>query len=273
MQVNLTIGEFSRMTHLSVKTLRHYHRVGLLAPTDVDPDTGYRFYSTGQVPTAQIIRRFRDLEMPVEQLRAVLAAPDPDTRNALILKHLASMEDQLHQTQDAVAALRALLTRPDDAVPVEYHALPATSALAISGTVGADDLGPWWAAAFAEVQAAMVVSDVSATGPVSGQFATELFELERGDAMLFIPTSAPPTGTGRARPVELPAVELAVAVHRGSHADVDRTYGALGTHVAEHALGVAGPLRETYVVNRLDTADATRWRTQIGWPIFRTVAH
>jgi DNA-binding transcriptional MerR regulator len=42
MPAALTIGDFSRATHLSVKTLRHYHRVGLLAPADVDADTGYR---------------------------------------------------------------------------------------------------------------------------------------------------------------------------------------------------------------------------------------
>lgn len=54
----LTIGEFSRVTHLSVKTLRHYHEVGLLEPVHVDPGTGYRRYTTAQVPTAQVIRRF-----------------------------------------------------------------------------------------------------------------------------------------------------------------------------------------------------------------------
>jgi hypothetical protein len=41
----LTIGEFSRVTHLSVKTLRHYHEVGLLEPVHVDPGTGYRRYA------------------------------------------------------------------------------------------------------------------------------------------------------------------------------------------------------------------------------------
>src|SRR5215211_6104432 len=60
----LTIGEFSRATHLSIKALRHYDDVGLLRPSEVDRDTGYRLYSTAQVPTAQLIRRFRALEMP-----------------------------------------------------------------------------------------------------------------------------------------------------------------------------------------------------------------
>ena len=62
--------------HLSVKTLRHYHEVGLLEPSEIDPNSGYRYYSYEQIPTAQVIRRLRGLEMPVAEVKAVLAAPD-----------------------------------------------------------------------------------------------------------------------------------------------------------------------------------------------------
>jgi DNA-binding transcriptional MerR regulator len=55
----LAIGDFSRATQLSVKMLRHYHQIGLLEPVDVDRASGYRHYSTDQISTAQIIRRFR----------------------------------------------------------------------------------------------------------------------------------------------------------------------------------------------------------------------
>src|SRR5271163_5358765 len=109
MPAALTIGNFSCATHLSVKTLRHYHRVGLLVPADVDVDTGYRRYGTDQIPSAQVIRRFRDLDMPLEQIGAVLQAPDLDSRNAIIADHLAHLEQGLLQTQEAVASLRGLL--------------------------------------------------------------------------------------------------------------------------------------------------------------------
>lgn len=46
----LTIGDFSRMTHLSVKALRHYHDVGVLEPAAIDQFTGYRSYDVAQVP-------------------------------------------------------------------------------------------------------------------------------------------------------------------------------------------------------------------------------
>ena len=70
----LTIGDFPRATHLSVKMLRHYHEVGLLEPVNVDLDTGYRRYAAEQTVTAQIIRRFRGLEMPLEDIHIVLQA-------------------------------------------------------------------------------------------------------------------------------------------------------------------------------------------------------
>src|SRR5579862_3608739 len=57
MSVLVPIGDFSRMTHLSVKTLRFYHDQGLLEPARIDPSSGYRFYDPGQVPVAQVIRR------------------------------------------------------------------------------------------------------------------------------------------------------------------------------------------------------------------------
>ena len=76
--VTLTVGEFSRVTYLSVKTLHHYHDIGLLPPASIDPANGYRRYAVDQVPTAQLIRRLRDLDMPIDDVRTVLEAPDPE---------------------------------------------------------------------------------------------------------------------------------------------------------------------------------------------------
>ena len=72
----LTIGDFSRATHLSVKTLRHYHRIRLLEPADIDPDTGYRRYTTDSDPDeAQVDPPVPEPDMPLEQFHAVLRVP------------------------------------------------------------------------------------------------------------------------------------------------------------------------------------------------------
>jgi DNA-binding transcriptional MerR regulator len=269
MRKGLTIGDFSQITHLSVKTLRRYHEAGLLEPEAVDPYTGYRYYSTAQVPTAQVIRRFRDLGMPVREIGAVLATEDPDARSALIAGHLARLEEQLDRTRAAVASLRRLLRPAVPPIEVELRAVPAATVAAVRASVDHDEVLGWYDGAMAELE--RVLRGATRTGPCGGLYDNELFTEEHGDAVVFVPVAEPPTN-GRVHPFVVPEAELAVTVHHGPHDDIDVSYGALGTYVAEHALAVAGPVREYYLVGPRDTGDAASWRTEIGWPVFRTSA-
>ena len=167
MQNCLAIGDFARATHMSVKTLRYYHRVGLLEPADVDPDTGYRRYTTTQIPTAQIIRRFRNLDMPVDEVRQVLAAPDIETRNELIAAHLNRLEEGLARTQGAVSSLRDLLARPapPELADIGRLRVEATPAAAISETLDIEDAGPWYQGALGELYATLDAQNLFPAGP------------------------------------------------------------------------------------------------------------
>ncbi len=269
MTVLLTIGDFSRMTHLSIKALRHYHDVGLLEPAEIDRSSGYRFYEADQVPIAQVIRRFRDLGMPVDEVKSVLNAPDVTTRNQVIVAHLERMEDQLAQTQATVASLRAVLEAPSPAASVEYRSVAATTTLAIRETVKAADMVAWWTDAFITLRKVLDEEDVSRAGPDGCLYPNEMFELEEGEMVAFVPVTGHPVDDGRVRVDELPGAELAIMVHPGSYDELDRTYGALGTYVAERAVGVEGPIRELYVVSPLDGAVTEALRTEVGWPVFR----
>jgi len=271
MRASLPIGDFSRATHLSVKTLRHYHRVGLLEPADVDPDTGHRRYTTDQIPAAQVIRRFRALEMPLDDIRAVITTPDVSERNELITAHLSRLEDTLARTQEAAASLRELLQPPPAAQAViEHRSVPSVPAAAVRQVIDMEDASAWYQGAVGELYATLAAQKIIPSGPAGGIFATDLFAHERGEATVFLPCPQPVRNTGRVEPVVIPPAELAITVHAGPPSGIDRAYGSLATYVASHALGVDGPIREYYAVGGRDTADESRWRTEIGWPIFRT---
>ena len=273
----LTIGEFSRMTHLSVKALRHYHDMGVLEPAAIDPFTGYRSYDATQVVPAQVIRRLRDLGMPLDSIRSVLIAPDLETRNREIAAHLGRMERQLAQTQASVAGLRALLAGPVARPTVEYRKIPAVTALAVAQVVSAADLATWGSDALGALSDALATDGVApggATGPFGALFPGDFFELERSEITAFVPVGSPPAGFelpgGTVRLLEIPAVEAAIAVHEGPLDDIDRTYGALGTVVAERAIGVDGPIREYYLIGFPETEDESKHRTEVAWPVFLT---
>jgi DNA-binding transcriptional MerR regulator len=266
----LTIGDFSRATHLSVKMLRHYHDIGLLEPVGVDPGTGYRRYSTGQIATAQVIRRFRDLDMPLEEIHAVLSAPDPQARGELISAHLTRLEASLARTQDAVATLRGLLERPPATAAVQHRHVPAVCAAAISEVVHRGDALAWYQGALGELHGILAAQGIAITGPGGGIYQTELFTDERGTATIFLPSQAQPRPMGRVVALHVPAAELATVVHAGSHANIDLAYGTLAAYVTRHALTIDGPIREYYLTGPTDSPDQSTWRTEIGWPIFET---
>jgi DNA-binding transcriptional MerR regulator len=271
MPLRVSIGDFSRMTHLSVKALRHYHDVGLLEPVDVDHMTGYRYYDAEQVPVAQVIRRFRDLGMPLDQVKAVLEAPDMPTRNKEIMAHLDRMQAELERTQSTVAGLQALLEGPPHRLPFSFRTIPAADAVAIRQVVDMEDFAPWWMGVFDELYRAVAVAGVEPAGPGGALYPGEFFELDRAEVTAFVPVpSWPVASSGRVEPLHIPGAEMAVALHVGSLDDLDQTYGALGTVVAERAVGVDGPIREYYLVSFTDTDDQSRHRTEVCWPVFRT---
>jgi DNA-binding transcriptional MerR regulator len=270
MDTVLVIGDFARATHLSVKTLRHYHRVGLLEPAMVDPDTGYRYYTVEQIPTAQVIRRFRALDMPLDEIASVISASDLETRDRLISGHLQRLQNELTATQAAVASLTDLLRSAESAPPdIRHRTIPATEAAAISETIDIADATTWWQGALGELRATLRAQGLPAAG-AGGVYANELFSHDRGRATLFIPIQQPISAVGRVSQLTIPAVELAMTVHIGPPSDLDRAYGALATYVTRHALGVDGPLREYYLVGPLETDEEHSWQTEVGWPIFIT---
>jgi DNA-binding transcriptional MerR regulator/effector-binding domain-containing protein len=269
MTAALTVGDFSRITHLSVKTLRHYHEVGLLAPAEVNPGTGYRYYRHAQVPTAQVIRRLRDLGMPVAEVKAVLGAEDLAARNALIAAHLDRLEAELAETRSAVDSLRNLLQHPVTAAPIEYRTVPAVPAIGIRAIIDREDVLVWWRGALGELHATVGAQQLRQTGPSGGLYTSELLQREQGEATVFIPVTGPVRAIGRIEPFEVPAAELAIITHRGPLDDIDLTYAELGTYTTRHEISVEGPLREYYVCDSFNSPDAQQWVTELGWPIFR----
>jgi DNA-binding transcriptional MerR regulator/effector-binding domain-containing protein len=266
---DLTIGDFSRITHLSIRTLRRYHEAKLLEPARVDRETAYRYYSLDQVPTAQVIHRFRQLGMPVREVGELVGSSEPTARAALIAQHLERLEAQLDQTRAAVVSLRRLL-RPDPSpLEIRHRRTEATTGAAVHGVVDLDKVVTWYDEAMVQLDSVLAAAGAAPLGPPGGLYENDLFTEERGAVTVYVPVADPPA-RGVVQPFVVPSAELATVVHCGPHDDIDVTYATLGTHVCQHALEVAGPVREIYHVGPRDTDDTTAWRTEIGWPIFET---
>jgi DNA-binding transcriptional MerR regulator len=111
--------------------LQRLYELGLSERVEDDADTiGYRRCASEQVVTTQIICRLRELDMPLDDIRAVLDASDVENRNRVIADHLGRLESNLARTQAAARALRDLLNRGPQGKPeIEHRSMPAASSM------------------------------------------------------------------------------------------------------------------------------------------------
>lgn len=260
------IGEFSRLTHLTVKSLRHYHDIGLLDPHEIDDATGYRRYATEQVPNALLIGRLRALAMPLPQVQRVLTAADPASRDAAIADHLAQMEHELDQTRQIVSSLRALL-RPDPAaLAVTYRTLTDQVAVAITAIIDRAEVETHCEQAYSRLYAELAQHGLVPAGPAAATYDDAFFTQGSGIVTAYVPIGPDVTDDGL-DPMIIPGGRYAVAEHAGGFDELDRTYAALGSHVARSDVVAPGPIREVYRVGPPEATRPDDYRCDVCWPV------
>lgn len=122
----LSIGALARLSGLTPKALRHYDRLGLLSPARVDAATGFRFYAAEQVVLATRIARLRAVDLPLDEVRAYLAEPDPAAALGILVRHRTRLESRLARLTGDLHELAHLIT---DGVDHPMTNTPATEEL------------------------------------------------------------------------------------------------------------------------------------------------
>lgn len=104
----IRIGEFARLSALSVHQLRHYHEVGLLMPAAVDEESGYRYYEGAQVTRAEVIAILRSIDTPLQEIRSVLADPRKEIVDRTLDSQRARLERRLNEARDRLQLLEKI---------------------------------------------------------------------------------------------------------------------------------------------------------------------
>jgi DNA-binding transcriptional MerR regulator len=107
-----SIGEFSKITGLPVKTLRFYHEKGLLTPAAVDSASGYRLYDNRNIEHARIVIALRSLEFPLDEIAEILTACSEDEDLLVYLdRQKVLLTERIKLLGGAVEQLNQLIRR------------------------------------------------------------------------------------------------------------------------------------------------------------------
>jgi DNA-binding transcriptional MerR regulator len=267
----LRIGDFARASWLSVKALRAYHEMGLLVPAEVDPRTGYRSYSGGQLVEAAVIRRLRQLDVPLESIRAVIDARDPAVTQKVLADHALVLEERLAALQRTIDDLHLAVDSPDTHTPVHRRHEQSRIVLTCAGTVREDEFDGFLARSRALLLDAAAVNGAVVAGSFGGCYPPPRDD-DAQDVVAFLPVEVAPLVPAAFRSAgvqvgDLPASDVAVLVHVGGYDTLEDSYRILGMWVAAHGEPADMPVREIYVVGEAEADAPDEYRTEICWPI------
>lgn len=235
----MTIGEFSSLSRLSVRMLRHYDSHGVLVPTTVDHRTGYRRYSPEQLGTAASIRNLRDVGFGVSAIAALLAARGtPAWTSALDLQR-RELVGELDAARSRLSLITRLLTEGEStmSITVDRTTVPAILAVALRGTVPTyADEGLLWQ----RLMPALAEQGVAPIGPCGVIEHDEEFTEQDVDLEIFAPVAP---GTVVAEPlhlIELPARDCLVATVHGPYDRISAAHDLINKRIVAEQLSPAG---------------------------------
>lgn len=245
------IGDFSKLSKVSVKALRYYDEIGLLKPARVDPFTDYRYYSADQLPRLNRILALKDLGLSLEQIARLLDDElSPAQIRGMLRMKQAEIQQQVEEERARLARVEARLkqiehegTMPTyDVVLKKVEPQTVVAIRDIIPTYG--DQGPRWA----ELAAYLKQHRTKAAGPSLTIYYDTEYKERDVDVEVATPVSEPVPGNKRVTVRELPGAELmACVIHQGSYDTLGQAYTSLLGWIETNGYRIIGPNREVYL--------------------------
>jgi DNA-binding transcriptional MerR regulator/effector-binding domain-containing protein len=245
-----TIGEFSKITGLTVKALRFYHEKGLLVPAAIDPSSGYRYYDQRNVDAARIIVALRELEFALEDIAAILAdcSADEDL--------LVFLERQKQTLAERVARYSDALGQIDRLIGQERQAREEEKMLAKSFEVEEKNLEPVLVAGvrmkgrYSDCGQGFALLGKRLGRQIAGKPLCLYYDGEYREEDADFEPCMPVRREVQVDGVSvrrLPGGRCVSLVHRGPYEELGRTYQRALRYVKEHGYKISLPTREVYL--------------------------
>lgn len=267
----LKIGEFSRMSRVSIQTLRHYDDLGLLKPSQVDTFTGYRYYQPNQLLQLYRILALKDLGFSLEQIARLLESGlSAQEMHGMLKMKQVEIEQHLQEEQARLARVAARLKQiemEDTVTPYEVlvKTVEPQQVAAVRGiTPTYSEQHNVWQTLFSYLAG----KPISFTGACITVYYDDGYKERDVDLEVCQPFSGGLTSGQGVAVKTLPGGPFASTLHRGSYDTLSDAYQVLLTWIPTNGYRVTGPAREVYL-HQGDSRQSPENVVEVQFPIER----
>ena len=269
----LKIGEFSKLSRVSIRMLRHYDEIGLLTPEETDPFTGYRYYSESQLITAARITTLKAMGFkPCDAAKLLRRWDDRTELERRLLEQRAQAQCQAEEAVQRLRLLDTALTRLRKDEPMKYDVtvktIPERFVASVRQIIPNYDLeGNLWNI-FLRETAHMHIQDGDPC------LCTALFydgEYKESNVDVEIQKSVKGSypDTEHVKFKTMPAVEVASAVCKGSYDQISEVNAAVAAWVEANGYAFDGTAFNIYHISPHETQNPEEFVTEVCYPVRR----
>ncbi len=269
----LTIGVFAQVGQVTVQTLRHYDRLGLLKPEHIDRFTNYRYYSLEQLPRLYRILALKELGLSLEQIGAILQddLSTEELRGMLKFKR-AQLHQTLQETQEQLDRVEAHIRHIEEEgkMPEGDVIVKTVEPVLVAGRrvripvnegVVLEDLN----SAFNEVGQYVYGNNAGDGRPCIAVWYTPVDQTVDEDVEATFPLAKKLVATDRIQIHELPQEQVASFMHQGDFRNFQDSYKTILNWIERNGYTVNGPFREIY--HKWDRNDLSNTTVEIQFPV------
>ena len=263
----LSIGQMSKICAVSVKTLRHYDKIGLLKPRRTDPENGYRYYEEEQIETMLLIGRLKRYGFSLEDVRLLLECKDERVLFSRLQKQKEKLKLQKQDMELVIGELSAHLRnfeRTGDIMGYQkgYEIAVVTApdqwVLASRQMMGVKDFGNYYSGIYERIAREHLTPD----GLRGAVYHDSEFNPENSDIELIVGIQE----KERADRI-LKGQMCARTIHKGGYSSLPDAYGALVAWIEKHGYEWDGAPYEIYRKTQFDSLAPEDWETEVYFPI------
>ncbi len=246
----IRIGDFSKLSRVSVKALRYYDEMGLLKPVSVDRFTGYRLYEYSQLAVLNRILALKELGFSLEEIGRLLddGLSLEQMRGMLKLRQTEAhqrVREETERLERIESRLRQIEQENNmskyDVVIKNVEAIKFASVRDVVQTP--PEQGPLWG----ELEDYLAMRHVRPSGVCFTLYHDEGFKERDCDVEVCEPLDGDLTESTRIKVQTLPAATVACTIHNGPFVTIGEAYNAIGKWLDANGYRIVGPSREVYL--------------------------
>lgn len=268
----LRIGEFSKLSMVSIKTLRHYDEIGLLTPAEIDRFTAYRYYGEEQLAVAGRIRALRDMGFGLAAIGEILRSGG---ERSTLEKHLflrqRELAEQAETTARQLVLLKTAITRlRKEETPMHYPVtlkqLPERRVASVRQVIpDYAKEGVLWNLLMSET-APLHMQDSEPCYAIA-VFHDEEYKESDVDIEVQMTVKGEYADTEHVRFKTEPPVLIASATYQGSYEQMPAVNEAVAAWIRDNGYALSGAAFNIYHVSPNETQNAEDYVTEVCYPV------